>query len=90
MHVPTLTSVTVAEMVEPCPTIRPGRASETFKVTVQTPVVSDENAGSKPELVEADTLNAASPYILSASVPNVIVWLAWATVKLCVTCVAAL
>ncbi len=58
--------------------------------TVHTPVVNDVNVTVRLELAVALTVNAASPYVLFPSAANVIVWPAWATVKLCVTCAAAL
>ena len=57
--------------------------------TVQTLVVVNEMLTVNPELAVALTGNAASPSVLSGSAPKVIVWLALATVKLCVTCGAA-
>src|SRR4051794_7628446 len=47
--------------------------------TVQTVVVVELNVTARPEEAVALTLNAGSPYVLPASAPNVIVWLALPT-----------
>ena len=55
--------------------------------TVQLPEA--EKLTVKPDVAVALTLKSASPKVLPGKAAKVIVWLAWATVKLCGTLVAA-
>ena len=56
----------------------------------QTPVVREENVTVSPEEAVAETVNGDSSMARSASVPNVMVWLAAPIAKLRLTGVAAL
>jgi hypothetical protein len=56
---------------------------------VHTLVVTVENVTARPEVAVAETVNGASPKLRLASAPKAMVWLALATVKLCVTWGAA-
>jgi hypothetical protein len=58
--------------------------------TVQTGVVLEVNVTVRPELAVADTVNGGSLAFLFGSAAKLIVWFAFATVKDCDTCGAAL
>jgi hypothetical protein len=60
-----------------------------FPATVQTDVIKLLKDTASPEDAVALTVNGASAMVLSARVPNVIVWSAFCAVVLLVTSVAA-
>ena len=72
--------------VEPTPTI----VTIPVDVTVATAVLLFVYVTAKPEEAVAAKVKFGSPTTLAAIAPNVIVWLAFPTTKVCVTAVAAL